>query len=469
MPKHSLTFQRSLMKLSRLCTSNYFGYLSYAKRLVNRHSENSKLSSLTNVTTLTYSTIKGNNVDSDKETILNFKRIHCSGIRSFELTYASVFKACASLLALEEGRQIQVDCLKHGLDSDVYVGNTMIHFYGCCKKIIDAHKVFDEMPYTSVVSWNTIISAYFRVSWFYESVECFMKMRNVGIEPDGTTFVVVLSVCAELGNLTFGKYVHAQMIEKGLGLTCRLGTALINMYGKCGALNMASLVFDKMVDCNVWTWSAMIQGLAQHGLARHAIALFEKMKDASIQPNHVTFLGVICACSHAGYVEDGYRFFEEMKNVYGIKPRLTHYGAMVDVLGRAGHLTEAYNFIVNMPIEPDPTVWRTLLSACSVHSASDFDGVGEKVQKKLLELEPRWSGNLVMVANKYAEVCKWEDAAQMRKSMRFKRLKKIAGESCIEVNGLTFRLLSGFDSQAPCVDIYLLLDGLCLNMKINNP
>ncbi|KAI3784837.1 hypothetical protein L1987_43943 [Smallanthus sonchifolius] len=456
------------MTPTRLCTSNHFACLSYA-RLVIGHSENSKLSSWNNVISLTYSTIKGNNGDLERSTILNFKRIRCSGIRSLELTYASLFKACASLLALEEGQQIHVDCFKHGLGSDVYVRNTMIHFYGSCKKIIDARQVFDEMLYTSVVSWNTIISACFRVSRFYESVEYFKRMREVEIEPDGTTVVVMLSVCAELGNLTMGKCVHTLLIEKGFELSCQLGTALVNMYAKCGALNWASLVFDKMPDRNVWTWSAMIQGLAQHGLARHAISLFKKMKDASIQPNHVTFLGVICACSHAGYVEDGYRFFEEMKCVYGIKPRLTHYGAMVDVLGRAGHLMEAYNFIVNMPIKPDPTVWRTLLSACSVHSGSDFDKVGEKVQKKLLELEPRWSGNLVMVANKYAEVCKWEDAARLRKSMRFKRLKKLAGESCIDVKGSTFRLLSGYDSQATCVGIYLLLDGLSLNMKINNP
>ncbi|XP_076954246.1 pentatricopeptide repeat-containing protein At2g36730-like [Bidens hawaiensis] len=445
------------MKPSRFCTTIHYSCLTY----VIRHSEHSNPSS--------WNTTKiNNNRDSERQTILIFKQTRCSGIKSVELTYASLFKACASLLALEEGRQIHVDCFKHGLDPDVYVRNTMIHFYGSCKKIIDARKVFDEMPHTNVVSWNTIISTFFRVSWFYESVEYFMKMRDVNIEPNGTTLVVMLSVCAELGNLTFGKCVHSRIILKRLELDCRLGTALVNMYAKCGALNYARLVFDKMPERNVWTWSAMIQGLAQHGVAKHAIALFNEMKNTSIQPNHVTFLGVICACSHAGYVEDGYRFFKEMKHVYGIKPRLTHYGAMVDVLGRTGHLIEAHNFILKMPIEPDPTVWRALLSACSVHSASDFDGIGEKVQKKLLELEPRWSPNLVMVANKYAEVCKWEDAARLRKSMRFKRLKKIAGESCIEVNGSTFRLLSGHDSHATCVDIYSLLDGLSLNMKINN-
>ncbi|PWA74081.1 pentatricopeptide repeat (PPR) superfamily protein [Artemisia annua] len=374
----------------------------------------------------------------------------CSGIRPVELTYASVFKTCALALALDEGRQVHTDCLKRGMDSDVYVRNTMIHFYGSCKKIVDARKVFDEMQWKSVVSWNSIISGFVRVSWFYEAVEYFMKMRGSGFEGDGTTMVMMLSVCAEIGNLTMGKCVHTQIIGMGLEVSCQLGTALVNMYAKCGDLNLASLVFDMMDERNVWTWSAMILGLAQHGHARNALSLFKKMKDARIQPNYVTFLGVICACSHAGYVEDGYRFFEEMKRVYGIKPRLIHYGAMVDVLGRAGCLSEAYNFILNMHIKPDPTVWRTLLSACNVHNGIDFDGVGEKVRRRLLALEPKWSGNLVMLANKYADECKWDDVAQLRKSMRVKGLKKISAESCIELNGYTFRFLSGFDSRAAC-------------------
>ncbi|CAI9283192.1 unnamed protein product [Lactuca saligna] len=455
-----------IREITRFCTSKHFGSSSYA-RLVIQHSEISKPSSSNNVIRVC-TTRKGNNGDlyRERETILNFKQMHSSHIRPFELTYASVFKACASMLAFEEGRQIQVNCLKRGLDFDVYVRNTMIHFYASCKKIINARQLFDEMSYRSVVSWNTIISAFFHVSWFYESILYYTKMRNIGIEPDGTTMVVMLSVCAELGNLTMGKCVHTQTIAKGLELNCQLGTSLVNMYAKCGALNYAHLVFDKMHNRNVWTWSTMIQGLAQHGFATHALTLFEKMELTKIQPNHVTFLGVLSACSHGGLVKDGYRFFKQMKGVFGINPRMTHYGAMVDVLGRSGCLNEAYDFILKMPIKPDPTVWRTLLSACNVHGGNDFDGVGEKVKKRLLELEPKWSGNLVIIANRYANVCKWEEVEKVRKSMK---VKKMVGESCIEVKGSTFRFLSGYVCKASCVNIYLLLYGLNLNMKINDP
>ncbi|KAI3669993.1 hypothetical protein L6452_41546 [Arctium lappa] len=411
---------------------------------------------------------KRNNLDFERESISNFKQMRSSTIPSSGLRYASLFKSCASLFALEEGQQIQVDCLKRGLDSDVYVRNTMVNFYGCCKKIIDARKVFDEMSYRDVVSWNTIISCFNRGSWFNESVEHFMKMGDVGVEPNGTTMVVMLSVCAEVGSLTMGRCIHTRIIVNGFELDCRLGTAIVNMYAKCGALNSARKVFDEMPLCNVWTWSAMILGLAQHGLARNSLSLFKKMKATAIQPNYVTFLGVISACSHGGLVEDGFRLFHEMKDVYGITPRLIHYGAMVDVLGRAGRIKEAYDFILNMPIKPDATVWRTLLGACNVNGGGDFDGVGEKVRERLLELEPRWGGNLVMLANKYADVNKWEDAAELRKSMRVGGVKKMAGESCIEVKGSTVRFFSGYDSKASCVNVYMLLDGLSLNMKISN-
>lgn len=213
----------------------------------------------------------------------------------------------------------------------------------------------------------------------------------------------------------------------------------------------------------------MILGLAQHGSAKEALDLFLKMMyNSSISPNYVTFLGVLCACSHAGLVDDGYRYFHDMEHVHKIKPMMIHYGAMVDILGRAGQLKEAYAFIINMPMEPDPIIWRTLLSACSIHYVNDKDGVGDKVKKKLLELEPRRGGNFVMVANRYSEVGMWEKAADVRRIMKAGRLKKMAGESCVNLGGSIHRFFSGYDDQADYGVIYQLLDGLSLHMKMIN-
>ncbi|KAF6148286.1 hypothetical protein GIB67_012061 [Kingdonia uniflora] len=388
------------------------------------------------------------------------------GKRPNKFTFPFLFTACAKLMALEQGKLIHVEVLKNGVDSDVYVQNTLIHFYGSCRRISAARNVFDGMSLRSVVSWNSIMTVYIENSRLEESLVLFGRMRSFGFEPDVATMVILLSCCAELGNLNLGKWVHSQVMEKGLEVNCQFGTALVDMYAKCGAVVSSGLVFERMRERNVWTWSAMILGLAQHGRAKEALNFFMEMRNCSIRPNYVTFLGVLSACSHARLVDDGYRFFYEMEHAYGIKPMVIHYGAMVDILGRSGRLEEAYKFITSMPIEPDPIIWRTLLSACSIYDSNGSNGVREKVKKRLLELEPKRSGNLVMVANMYAEAGLWDKAAVVWKVMRDGGLKKMPGESCIEVGGSIHRFLSGDDNQDDFKDIFRLLDGLKLEMMV---
>jgi pentatricopeptide repeat protein len=407
--------------------------------------------------------------DSPKEAIWVFLGMRRRGIRPNKLTFPFLLKACAAVTALKEGRQVHGDIVKCGLDSDVYVQNSLISAYGCCRRILDACRVFDEMSVRTIVSWNAVITACVENMGLDNGMGYFVKMRDAGFEPDETTMVVMLSACVGLGNLSLGRWVHSLVIVRGMVLNLQLGTALVDMYAKSGDVNYAWLVFDRMEERNVWTWSAMILGLAQHGFANEALDLFHKMmKNSSIRPNYVTFLGALCACSHAGLVNDGYKYFHDMEHVHRIKPLMIHYGAMVDILGRAGQLKEAYAFIMHMPMEPDPIVWRTLLSACSIHDVNDNDGVGDKVRKKLLELEPRRGGNFVMVANLYSEVGMWEKAADVRKIMKAGRLKKMAGESSVSLGGSIHRFFSGYDAEADCEGIYQLLDGLSLHMKMVN-
>ncbi|TXG67370.1 hypothetical protein EZV62_008645 [Acer yangbiense] len=407
--------------------------------------------------------------DTPREAVLVFLYMKRRGVRPNKLTFPFLFKACAESFALKEGKQIHVEVVKCGLACDVYVNNNLVHFYGSCKKVLDVCKVFDEMGERSVVSWNAVITACVESCWLGDAIGYFVKMMDFGFEPDETTMVVVLSACVKLGNLSLGKWIHSQVIERGTVLNCQLGTALVDMYTKCGAVGYARLVFNTIKERNVWTWSAMILGLAQHGYATEALKLFSTMmKSSSIRPNYVTFLGVLCACSHAGMVDDGCRYFNEMECVHRIKPMMIHYGAMVDILARAGHLKEAYNFITNMPIEPDPIVWRTLLSACSIHDANDIKEVQDEVRKRLLELEPKRSGNLVIIANMYAEVGIWDKAANVRRVMKDVGLKKIGGESSIELGGSIRRFYSGDDSHVDLEGAYELLDSLNLHMKMVN-
>ncbi|EOA28295.1 hypothetical protein CARUB_v10024492mg [Capsella rubella] len=405
--------------------------------------------------------------DSPVESIWVYSEMKRRRINPNKLTFPFLLKACASFLGLTAGRQIQVEVLKHGFDSDVYVGNNLIHLYGSCKKTSDARKVFDEMTERNFVSWNSIMTALVENGKFNSAIQCFLEMIGLHFCPDETTMVVLLSACA--GNLSLGKLVHSQVMVRELELNCRLGTALVDMYAKSGGLGYARFVFERMADKNVWTWSAMIVGLAQYGFAEEALQLFSKMmKESSVRPNYVTFLGVLCACSHTGLVEDGYKYFHEMEKTHKIKPMMIHYGAMVDILGRAGRLNEAYNFIKKIPLEPDAVVWRTLLSACSIHHDNDDKGIGEKVKKRLIELEPKRSGNLVILANRFAEARMWDEAAEVRRVMKETKMKKIAGESCLELGGSVHRFFSGYDPRSEYVSIYKLLDLFKFHLTYDN-
>ncbi|KAG7022216.1 Pentatricopeptide repeat-containing protein, partial [Cucurbita argyrosperma subsp. argyrosperma] len=406
--------------------------------------------------------------DSPREAIWVFEEMRRRGIRPNNLTFPFLIKACATLTTLQEGKKFHADAIKCGLDLDVYVRNTLINFYGSCKRMSGARKVFDEMSVRTLVSWNAVVTACVENFCFDEAIEYFLKMGNHGFEPDETTMVVILSACAELGNLSLGRWVHSQVVERGMVLNVQLGTALVDMYAKSGDVGCARLVFNCLKQRSVWTWSAMILGLAQHGFANEAIELFTNMMSSSVTPNYVTFIGVLCACSHAGLVDKGYHYFNIMERVYRIKPMMIHYGSMVDVLCRAGRVKEAYEFIMRMPVEPDPIVWRTLLSACSGRDVDGGAQVVEEARKRLLELEPKRGGNVVMVANMFAEVGMWKQAADCRRAMKDGGIKKMAGESCVEVGGSLHKFFSGFDGRADSAGIYDLLDGLNLHMQMVN-
>ncbi|KAJ7970992.1 Pentatricopeptide repeat-containing protein [Quillaja saponaria] len=305
-----------LTELVRFCSLSKVKDLNHARSLVH-HSNNLPTSSW-NILIRGYSSS-----DSPREAIWVFLGMRRRGIRPNSLTFPFLLKACATVAALFEGKLVQAEVVKYGLDCDVYVQNNLINFYGSCKKIRDAQKVFDAMTDRTVVSWNSVITACVESSWLQDGIEYFWQMRNYGFEPDETTMVLMLSACAEIGNLSLGRLLHSQLILKGMILNCQLGTALVDMYAKSGAVHCARLVFDSIKKRNVWTWSAMILGLAQHGFAKEALKLFPEMINSpSVRPNYVTFLGILCACSHAGMVNDGYQFFEDMEHVYGIKPMM---------------------------------------------------------------------------------------------------------------------------------------------------
>ncbi|XP_010911952.1 pentatricopeptide repeat-containing protein At2g20540 [Elaeis guineensis] len=391
-------------------------------------------------------------------------------------TYPFVLKACAGLLLLVLGKLVHVHIFKSGLTSNSIIQNSLIEMYTKCDHLVDARRVFDEMEDRDAVSWNTLISAHARlgqmrkaralfnsmpsrtvVSWtalisgytmagrYFDAVEVFHHMQLESFEPDDISIVSVLPACAQLGALELGKWIHAYCDKHELLQKSFICNALIEMYAKCGSIDQALQLFEEMKDRDVISWSTMIAGLASHGQAHKAIKLFVEMeKDKRVRPNGITFIGLLSACSHAGLLDEGFSYFDSMKEVYGIDPGVEHYGCMVDLLGRSGCIDRAVQFIESMPVPPDAAVWGSLLSACGTHGNI---GTAVKAMEQLIELEPEDIGNYVMLSNIYAAARRWDSVAKLRRVIRSKSLKKTPGCSLIEVNNVVQEFVAGNDSN----------------------
>lgn len=266
------------------------------------------------------------------------------------------------------------------------------------------------------------------------ALQLFREMQRNNVEPDQVTVTVALSACAETGALEMGEWIHAFVrCKQGLNRDVCLDNALINMYAKCGDVVTARKVFDGMRNKDVTTWTSMIVGHAVHGQACEALQLFSEMStsrdkgDCVMTPNDVTFIGVLMACSHAGLVEEGKWHFRSMSEVYGIEPREAHFGCMVDLLCRGGHLRDAYDFIMEMTMPPNVIVWRTLLGACSVQGELELAAL---VRHKLLKLDPGYVGDSVAMSNIYANKGLWTNKIFVRNQIKQSRAP---GCSSIEV------------------------------------
>ncbi|XP_052182182.1 pentatricopeptide repeat-containing protein At5g50990 [Diospyros lotus] len=342
---------------------------------------------------------------------------------------------------------------------DVISANLIITSFMRIGDIDTAKKVFHDMPIRDVVSWNSMIGGYVKNAHFEEALRIFQEMMCSNVEPDGFTFASAISGCARLGARDYAKWIHGIMIEKKIELNNILGSALIDMYSRCGRIETAKEIFEAIKRDDISIWNAMINGLAVHGLAIDAIAIFSCMEAENVSPDSITFLGIFTACSHCGLVEQGQKFFNLMM-FYTVQPQLEHYGAMVDLLGRAGHLDEAYALIKEMPMEPDIVIWRALLSACRTWRNSDL---GEVAIKKIENLN---SGDYVLLSNIYCSVNKWDSAERVRSAMRKNGIRKNSGKSWIEMAGVIHKFKAGDQSHLERGAIYKVLESLIQRTKL---
>ncbi|XP_022967033.1 pentatricopeptide repeat-containing protein At1g11290, chloroplastic isoform X2 [Cucurbita maxima] len=386
-----------------------------------------------------------------------FEKMLEEGIEPTNVTIMEALHACADLGDFEMGKFVHKFVDKLNLGSDISIMNSLISMYSKCNRVDIASDIFKNLHRKTLVSWNAMILGYTQNGRVSEALNCFCEMQSLGIKSDSFTMVSVIPALAELSVTRQAKWIHGLIIRSCLDKNIFVATALVDMYAKCGAIHMARKLFDMIDDRHVITWNAMIDGYGTHGLGRAVANLFDEMRRGTVEPNDITFLCVISACSHSGLVDEGLRYFESMKQDYGLEPSMDHYGAMVDLLGRAGRIKEAWDFIGNMPVSPGITVYGAMLGACKIHKNVEF---GEKSANKLFEMNPDEGGYHVLLANIYASASKWGKVAEVRRTMEKKGLKKTPGCSFVELRNEVHSFYSGSTTHPQSKRIYAFLEVL---------
>ncbi|TYH57231.1 hypothetical protein ES332_D08G075300v1 [Gossypium tomentosum] len=442
-------------------------------------------------------------------------------------TFSSLVKACCLVSEFGFGESVHGHVWKHGFKSHVFVQTALIDFYANVGKIIESKRVFDEMPERDVFAWTTMISGFLKagdlgssrrlfdetperstatwnamidgyarvgdvasaellfnqmpvkdtISWttmincysqnkqYAQALVLFEETRRYKVSPDEVTMASVISACAHLGALDTGKEIHNYLMQNFFDLDVYIGSALIDMYAKCGGLESSLLVFFKLrvKEKNLFCWNSVIEGLAVHGHAVEALAMFDRMERQHVKPNRVTFVSVLTACTHAGLVEVGRQRFLSMTRDYSILPGVEHFGCMVDLLSKAGLLEDALFLIRSMKLEPNSVIWGALLGGCKLHKNLE---IAQVAVDELMVLEPYNSGYYTLLVNMYAEVNRWGQVAKIRQMMRELGVgKRCPGSSWIEMENEIHQFSASDKSHLASDEIYSILAELDVQLK----
>ncbi|KAM0037197.1 putative tetratricopeptide-like helical domain superfamily [Helianthus debilis subsp. tardiflorus] len=343
---------------------------------------------------------------------------------------------------------------------DVVVWTRLIDGYGKIGDVYNARMLFDEMPERTVISWSAIMAGYSRVSEFEEVVSLFATMQELGIEPNESVLVTVVTACAHLGALAQGLWVHSYAKRRNLDSNPILATALVDMYSKCGYPDLALSVFDTISVKDTGAWNAIISGLAMNGEALKSLELLNRMALVKIQPSEATFVAILAACTHTKLVKEGVELFDQMDRVYGVKPQFEHHACVVDLFARSGMLEEAVTFAEKKMggfCEGDANVWGALLSACRSYGNVE---IGNKVWRKLVDIKVVDYGVYVMCYNMFKEAGWKQEAEEVRNMILESGKKKTPGCSVIEVDGVVKEFVSGENGQPWSTEVCKMLVSL---------
>ncbi|XVE73730.1 hypothetical protein DITRI_Ditri11bG0141900 [Diplodiscus trichospermus] len=365
----------------------------------------------------------------------------------------------------EDARKLMNGMEKEGLTPDLVTWNGLISGYSMGGRSSEAlaliHQIKNSGMSPNVVSWTALISGSSQNGNFRESLQFFRQMQQEGIRPNSVTISSLIRNCGGLSLLQKGKEIHCFSIKNGSTEDVFVATALIDMYSKSGNLGAAYEVFKRIENRTLASWNCLMMGLAIYGHGKEVVSLFEEMLGAGIQPDAITFTAVLSGCKNSGLVDKGWEYFDGMSSDYTIIPTIEHYSCMVDLLGKAGYLDEAWDFIQSMPLKPDATIWGALLGSCHIHKNIQL---AEIAAKKLFELEPYNSANYVLMMNLYAMSDRWEDVEHIKDLMRDLGVKNGQVWSWIQIDQI-IHIFSAEENHPDEGEIYFELYHLVSEMK----
>ena len=385
-----------------------------------------------------------------------------AGLRTNAITAASALPGLANLKLLKQGKEMHGYILKQRFEYDAVVASALIDMYTKCGSMREAEHIFEMALERDITTWNSLIVGYVLYGDLDLALGIFRRIWETKLRPNSITLVSILPLCTRMGTLGLGKEIHGYATKSSLKEVVSVGNSLIDMYSKCGYLELGVKIFNQMMVRNIVTYNTVISAHGIHGLGEQAFSIFERMKEARIRPNKVTFVALLSACSHAGLIDRGFLLYNSMIDDYSIQPEMEHYSCMVDLLGRAGNIDDALNFIRRMPVEPDINILGSLLSACRVHNNVELAGlVGEHILQKNL----KDSGYYVLLGNIYASTKRWKDVSKIRTLIKEKGLIKKPGSSWIQVGGCNHIFHASGIKHPQLNKIQEILKNLLLKMK----
>ncbi|PKU73030.1 pentatricopeptide repeat-containing protein At3g51320 isoform X1 [Dendrobium catenatum] len=436
---------------------------------------------------------------SPRRTLPFFFRMLAAGFSPNFFTFPCVAASAARSSDLTDGEISHSQAFKRGATTaSVYVGNAFITMYAACGLACGARALFDEMPQRDIISWNAMVDGYVKVGDVASARELFelMPERNVvswnamingylkgrlpqyglklfremmrnGFRPSITTLVSMVTACGRLGAIKDGKSVHGQYIRNFDDHNLVLGTALVDMYSRCGKVEAAKRVFDVISERNLVCWNAMIRGHCIHGSPEDGLALFEELVSGEhstrISPDEVTFIAVLCACARAELLDEGKKYFNQMTNIYNLKPTFAHYWCLSNLYGSLGFIHEAVQVLMGMPEETESLIWSGLLGLCRFHGDLEL---GERIAKRLMELEPSNISAYTLLQNIYVAAYRWEDAYKVKNLAKERRVRLKPGHRLVDLNDLVHNFKVGDRLQPEIDKIYMMMDDLASRIKL---